>query len=216
MTADLFTTLPPPQASETIADGAMILHGFASECAAQLLAAIDEVAARAPFRLMVTPGGYQMSAAMTSCGTYGWVTDRSGYRYAAEDPERHVAWPAMPAIFLALAQEAAIAAGFPAFRPDSCLINRYEAGSKLSLHQDRDEADMSAPIVSVSLGIPAVFQFGGQKRSAPTSRHRLLHGDIVVWGGPSRLAYHGIALVKPGLHPSTGSYRYNLTFRKAR
>ena len=217
MTADLFAALPSSSpACETIADGAMILHGFAAAQATDLLAAIERIARIAPFRLMVTPGGYEMSAAMTSCGSYGWVTDHSGYRYAAADPARNAPWPSIPDLFLALARDAATAAGFNGFVPDSCLINRYEAGSKLSLHQDRDEEDMSAPIVSVSLGIPAVFQFGGLTRRAPTGRHRLEHGDIVVWGGPARLAYHGIALVKPGLHPLTGAYRYNLTFRKAR
>jgi alkylated DNA repair protein (DNA oxidative demethylase) len=216
MSDDLFADLPPPApATETIAPGAVILHRFATKDAAGLIAGISDIERKAPFRQMVTPGGYQMSVAMTSCGTFGWVTDRQGYRYATHDPETHVPWPAMPPIFQQLATAAAESAGYGRFLPNSCLINRYEAGSKLSLHQDRDEQDLAAPIVSVSLGLPAIFQFGGINRRDPIKRHRLENGDVVVWGGPTRLAYHGIAELKPGLHPLSGSYRYNLTFRKA-
>lgn len=214
--SDLFSILPPQQTTEPIADGAVILRGFAVATAAQLIMQIETIATLAPFRQMVTPGGYQMSVAMTSCGTLGWVTDRKGYRYAPQDPQTTAPWPDMPGIFQVLTQEAATAAGFAGFCPDSCLINRYEAGSKLSLHQDRDELNMSAPIVSISLGVPAVFQFGGLKRTDPIKRHRLDHGDVVVWGGPMRLAHHGIAPLKAATHPQTGAYRYNLTFRKAR
>ena len=215
-TGDLFAALPTSlPACEAIAEGAMILRGFASADAAQLIEAIARIADAAPFRQMVTPGGYHMSVAMTSCGAVGWVTDRKGYRYVRQDPATGTAWPAMPANFLDLAYRSATTAGFAGFKPDSCLINRYEAGSKLSLHQDRDETDMSAPIVSVSLGLPAIFQFGGMKRSDPIRRHRMEHGDVAVWGGPARLVHHGIAVLKPGLHPFSGPYRYNLTFRKA-
>jgi len=213
---DLFATLPSMlPASEPIGDGAVILRGFTTPSAALLIEALVQIAALAPFRQMVTPGGYQMSVAMTSCGTLGWVTDRNGYRYANKDPETGQTWPTMPSIFHDLAVDAATTAGFPHFNPDSCLINRYEAGSKLSLHQDRDETDMGAPIVSVSLGLPATFQFGGLKRNDPIRRYRLEHGDVVVWGGPTRLAHHGVAVLKPGLHSLTAGYRYNLTFRKA-
>jgi alkylated DNA repair protein (DNA oxidative demethylase) len=216
MNDDLFADLPSPvPATETMAPGAVILHRFAAEGTADLLAAIAGIEQRAAFRQMVTPGGYQMSVAMTSCGTYGWVTDRQGYRYAKHDPETDAPWPAMPPIFQQLAGAVAEAAGYAGFVPNSCLINRYEAGSKLSLHQDRDEQDLAAPIVSVSLGLPAVFQFGGINRRDPIKRHRLENGDVVVWGGPTRLAYHGIAELKPGLDPLSGGYRYNLTFRKA-
>jgi alkylated DNA repair protein (DNA oxidative demethylase) len=217
ITEDLLAPLPSLlPAREAIGDGAVILHHFASAGAPDLIAAIEQVAAVAPFRQMTTPGGYQMSVAMTSCGTLGWITDRISYRYAAEDPETRQPWPEMPAVFLDLAQQAAASAGYEGFMPDSCLINRYEIGSKLSLHQDRDEADTAAPIVSVSLGLTANFQFGGLKRSDPVRRHRLEHGDIVVWGGRTRLAFHGITSLKAGLHPLTDCRRYNLTFRKAR
>jgi alkylated DNA repair protein (DNA oxidative demethylase) len=214
---DLFATLPTMlPASEPIGDGAVILRGFTIPSAALLIEVIAQIASVAPFRQMVTPGGYHMSVAMTSCGALGWVTDRKGYRYANRDPETDQAWPTMPSTFHDLAVSAAAAAGFPQFNPDSCLINRYEAGSKLSLHQDRDETDMRAPIVSVSLGLPATFQFGGLKRNDPIRRYRLEHGDVVIWGGPTRLAHHGIAVLKPGLHPLAAGHRYNLTFRKAR
>jgi alkylated DNA repair protein (DNA oxidative demethylase) len=213
---DLFTALSPSATTnEVIAEGATILRGFTRSNGNQLIDMIARIDALAPFRQMMTPGGYQMSVAMTSCGTLGWMTDRQGYRYTNTDAQTNQPWPSMPQIFRDLARDAAVAGGFPNFSPNSCLINRYAAGSKLSLHQDRDEADMSAPIVSVSLGLPAIFQFGGLARSDPLRRYRLEHGDVVVWGGPARLAYHGIGILKPGLHPLSGGYRYNLTFRKA-
>jgi len=164
---------------------------------------------------MVTPGGYRMSVAMTNCGSLGWVSDRSGYRYDSRDPETGQPWPAMPAVLLRLAQAAAKEAGFPDFLPDACLINRYEAGAKLALHQDKDERNFAAPIVSVSLGIPATFLFGGVQRADTTLRVPLVHGDVVVWGGPARLRYHGVLPLKPGNHPAFGAHRVNLTFRKA-
>lgn len=213
---DLFaadpTSLP---VREAIGDGAAVLRGHGLPAAGELLAAIREVAAAAPFRRMVTPGGFEMSVAMTNCGLAGWVTDRKGYRYAAHDPQTGRPWPAMPAIFLTLAERAAAEAGYPGFRPDACLINRYEPGARLSLHQDRDEADHGHPIVSVSLGLPATFQFGGAKRADPVRRVRLEHGDIVVWGGPSRLHHHGVLALKDGGHPATGRCRLNLTLRRA-
>jgi alkylated DNA repair protein (DNA oxidative demethylase) len=213
---DLFASaLSDTLSTEAIGDGAVILRRFVAATTEQLLAQIAAVGVQAPFRHMVTPGGYRMSVAMTSCGALGWITDRKTYRYAALDPDSHQHWPVMPTAFLELASEAANAAGYSHFAPDSCLINRYAPGSKLSLHQDRDELDMSQPIVSVSLGLSAVFQLGGRKRSDPIRRHRLDHGDVVVWGGASRLFHHGIAVLKPGNHPLTGEYRYNLTFRKA-
>jgi DNA oxidative demethylase len=180
-----------------------------------LLSELADVTTRAPFRHMITPGGFRMSVAMTNCGSLGWVTDRTGYRYDAIDPESGLPWPQMPDTFLRLAVSAAAQAGFREFVPDACLINRYEPGTKLSLHQDRDERDYSQPIVSVSLGIPAVFLFGGLKRADKTARVRLTHGDVVVWGGPSRLRYHGVAPLKEDHYPLVGSHRINLTFRKA-
>jgi len=217
LTVDLFESVADVLPSrEVMAEGAVLLRGFAGPVEAGLLAAISEIEAQAPFRRMFTPGGHQMSVAMTNCGDAGWLTDRSGYRYGGADPESGKAWPAMPASFRALAASAAAEAGFNGFSPDACLINRYVPGAKMSLHQDRDETDFSAPIVSVSLGLPAIFLFGGLKRSDKPRRYRLQHGDVVVWGGPSRLFFHGVAPLADGEHALLGRQRINLTFRKAR
>lgn len=198
-----------------IAPGAMLLAGFALPGEGALLAALDEVIARAPFRHMLTPGGRRMSVGMTNCGALGWVSDPAGYRYADRDPETGHSWPPLPRPFADLAARAAGRAGFGGFAPDACLVNRYEPGAKLSLHQDKDERDFEAPIVSVSLGLPATFLFGGPRRADPTRRVRLYHGDVVVWGGPSRLHYHGVLPLEPGEHPLLGRCRVNLTFRRA-
>ncbi|MBR1126438.1 DNA oxidative demethylase AlkB [Bradyrhizobium lablabi] len=217
MTADLFegvTDIGP--SCEMMAEGAILLRGFAKPVEDALLAALREIVAQAPFRRMFTPGGHQMSVAMTNCGNLGWVTDRSGYRYDGIDPESGKAWPAMPAPFRELAQRAAEEGGFHGYSPDACLINRYEPGAKMSLHQDKDEKDFAAPIVSVSLGLPAVFMFGGAKRSDKPKRYRMEHGDVVVWGGPSRLFFHGVAPLADGEHAVLGRRRINLTFRRAR
>ncbi|WP_455425202.1 DNA oxidative demethylase AlkB [Dryocola sp. LX212] len=208
---DLFADESPWQ--EPLADGAMILRRFARSQADELIAQIADVARRSPFRQMVTPGGYTMSVAMTNCGERGWTTDRYGYLYSPDDPLTGKRWPAMPQVFRALSDAASAAAGYPGFSPDACLINRYVPGAKLSLHQDKDEPNLQQPIVSVSLGLPAVFQFGGLKRNDPLQRVMLEHGDVVVWGGASRLFYHGILPLKPGQHAATGEVRYNLTFR---
>ena len=200
---------------EELCPGAAVLRGFALPDEAALLNAVREVAAKAPFRHMITPGGFRMSVAMTNCGLLGWITDRTGYRYDAIDPESGKSWPPMPRCFLKLAKNAAAEADFPEFLPDACLINRYEAGTKLSLHQDRDEQDFSAPIVSVSLGVPAIFLFGGLNRADKTKRVPVSHGDVVVWGGPARLRFHGVLPLKEGNHPLLGKHRVNLTFRKA-
>ena len=211
----LFDEAAEEQRSEPLATGATILRKFALQGEAAILDAIRDVVAKAPFRQMITPGGYRMSVAMTNCGALGWVTDRSGYRYDAMDPVSGLPWPAMPEPLLNLATSAASEAGFQNFAPDACLINRYQTGARLSLHQDKDEKDFSQPIVSVSLGIPAVFQFGGLNRSDKTTRVQLTHGDIVVWGGPARLRYHGVLALKEDHHPLVGDHRINLTFRKA-
>jgi alkylated DNA repair protein (DNA oxidative demethylase) len=217
LTADLFESVVDVLPSrEAMAEGAVLLRGFAIPAEAGLISALREIEAQAPFRRMFTPGGHQMSVAMTNCGEAGWVTDHSGYRYDGIDPESGKAWPAMPSVFRELAESAAREAGFAGFAPDACLINRYEPGAKMSLHQDRDEKDFSAPIVSVSLGLPAIFLFGGIKRSDKPQRYRLGHGDVVVWGGPSRLFFHGIAPLADGEHALLGCRRINLTFRKAR
>ena len=210
---DLFET--EEGAALPLAPGAVLLRGFACDVAEQLLAELQSVVDASPFRHLVTPGGYRMSVAMTNCGSLGWVSDRSGYRYDPLDPQNRKPWPAMPAAFRQLAEAAALQSGFAGFVPDACLVNRYEPGARLSLHQDRDEHDYGAPIVSVSLGLPAVFLFGGSTRADKTRRVPLLHGDVVVWGGPARLAYHGILPLADGDHPATGRCRINLTFRKA-
>jgi DNA oxidative demethylase len=215
LTTDLFESVAdvlPPR--EVMAEGAVLLRGFARPVEAGLLAAISEIDGEAPFRRMFTPGGHQMSVAMTNCGKAGWVTDRGGYRYDGADPESGKPWPAMPPVLRELAEAAAQEAGFAGFAPDACLINRYEPGSKLGLHQDRDEQDQWSPIVSVSLGVPAVFLWGGKRRADPIRRLRLESGDVAVWGGPARFVYHGIAPVKAADHPLTGPLRINLTFRK--
>ncbi len=203
-------------ASEALAEGAVLLRGGALPLADAILAGIAEVVAAAPFRHMVTKGGFAMSVAMSNCGGYGWVSDRRGYRYEPSDPLTGASWPPMPESFLTLAAESAAAAGFVDFVADACLINRYAPGAKMALHQDRDETDFGSPIVSVSLGIPATFLFGGMERSDPATKVAVRHADVVVWGGPSRLAFHGIAPLKDTEHPATGRFRYNLTFRKAR
>lgn len=213
---DLFDDLPLPQdaAYAPLAPGAVLLRAFASAEDTTLLQAISAVVAQAPLRHMQTPGGYTMSVATSSCGSLGWVSDARGYRYAACDPLSGQPWPTMPVCFTQLAQRAATEAGYAGFEPESCLINQYAPGAKLSLHQDRDELDLSAPIVSVSLGLPAVFQFGGLQRSDRPQRHRLRHGDVVVWGGPSRLAFHGVLPLAQGEHALLGRKRINLTFRR--
>jgi alkylated DNA repair protein (DNA oxidative demethylase) len=200
---------------DTIGPCAFVLRGYALPVAPELLAAVDAITARAPFRHMVTPGGFTMSVELTNCGRLGWTTDRSGYRYAAVDPMSGLAWPAMPAAFTSLAAAAARDVGFDGFEPDACLINRYAPGTRLSLHQDKNERDYSAPIVSVSLGMPAMFLFGGHQRTDKARRVPLLHGDIAIWGGPDRLRYHGVLPLKDVPHPMLGSSRINLTFRKA-
>lgn len=216
MTRSIFDEAPTAyEAPESIAPGAVLLRGFACDAADALVQATEQVIAAAPLRHLITPGGRVMSVAMSNCGDFGWVSDRTGYRYERADPLTGQPWPAMPEGFLALAVRAAAEAGFEGFVPDACLINRYAPGARLSLHQDSDEADLAAPIVSVSLGLPAVFLFGGPLRSDRPARYRLAHADVVVWGGPARLAYHGVAPLADGDHPSLGRQRINLTFRRA-
>jgi DNA oxidative demethylase len=212
---DLLSSLEPALAAERLSEAAVVLRGFASDMAAGLVAAVDEITAVAPFRNMVTPGGFRMSVGMTNCGRAGWVTDRKGYRYEQIDPLTGAPWPAMPESFRLLAASAAAAGGYPGFEPDACLINLYEPGTRLSLHRDENERDLTAPIVSVSLGLPAIFLFGGNHRGDRPRRILLDSGDIVVWGGPDRLVYHGVAPLPDGDDPLTRNRRINLTFRKA-
>ena len=210
----LFDDQALPPSSETLEEGAVLLRGFATPQAQLLVEEVARIAEAAPFRHLVTPGGYTMSVAMTNCGRTGWVSDRTGYRYDSKDPGSGAPWPPLPNAFLSLAVRAAAEGGFANYDPDACLINRYAAGAKLGLHQDRDEKDAWAPIVSVSLGLPAVFLWGGKRRSDPVRRMRVESGDVVVWGGPARFVYHGVAPLKGGEHPLTGDARINLTFRK--
>jgi alkylated DNA repair protein (DNA oxidative demethylase) len=213
---DLFADgLRATRSIDRIGDGAVLLRGFATEEAPGLLTALQDILAMAPFRNMVTPGGYRMSVAMTNCGRAGWVTDRSGYRYDPLDPATGRPWPAMPDSFLRLATRAGAAGGYSGFTPDACLINRYEPGARLSLHQDKNERDFSAPIVSVSLGLPIVFLFGGLQRGDRARRIRLQSGDVAVWGGATRLVFHGTQPLADGYDELTGRCRINLTFRKA-
>ncbi|MBR1171667.1 DNA oxidative demethylase AlkB [Bradyrhizobium liaoningense] len=217
MTGDLFDSVAEAQPQrEAIADGAVLLRGFVKPIESGLIDTVRAIVAQSPFRRMTTPGGHQMSVAMTNCGERGWITDHTGYRYDPIDPRTAAPWPAMPPLFCDLARRAAEQGGFERFAPDACLVNRYEPGTRLSLHQDKDELDYSAPIVSVSLGLPATFLFGGLARSDKPRRFRLVHGDVVIWGGASRLAYHGVAPLADGEHPLLGRKRINLTFRRTR
>jgi DNA oxidative demethylase len=214
--SDLFESIAPLDSrNEIIAEGAVLLRAVALPLERELLAALTGITATSPFRYMVTPGGYSMSVAMTNCGAAGWVTDRTGYRYDREDPETGNPWPPIPECFFDLAVAAATEAGYLEFRPDACLVNRYEPGTRLSLHQDKNERDFTKPIVSVSLGLPAMFQFGGLKRADPVQKFTLRHGDAAVWGGASRLRYHGVSQLKDGCHEIFGRMRINLTFRTA-
>lgn len=216
-TADLFAdAAPQPSACEQIGPRSFVLRSFALPLVDRLIPALQTVLSQAPFRNMVTPGGHTMSVALSSCGTFGWITDRHGYQYTSNDPQTGKPWPPMPEVFMELAQAAAEAGGFNDFTPDACLINRYIPGAKMSLHQDRDELGYQWPVVSVSLGIPAVFLFGGHARSDATQKVPLFHGDVVVWGGEDRLRFHGVMPIKQAEHLQLGEQRINFTFRKAR
>ena len=210
----LFGDAAPLPARQTLAPGALLLRGFVRD-AAVLQAAIGAVIAQAPWRHMLTMRGYRMSVAMSNCGECGWISDRQGYRYSPVDPVTGLPWPAMPSVLRDLAQRAATAAGYDRFTPDACLINRYEPGASMGLHQDRNERDFAEPIVSVSLGVAATFLFGGDRRGDRAGRFRLAHGDVIVWGGRSRLNFHGIAKLPASQHEFAGDARVNLTYRKA-
>ena len=205
----------PDTETVPIAPGAVLFRGAVASQAVELLKRVNEVIAQSPLRRVVTPMGKPMSVEMTNCGELGWVSDRSGYRYERLDPKTGRPWPAMPEILMEVARECADRAGYAGFAPDACLVNRYSVGSKMGLHQDRDEVDFSQPIVSISLGLPITFNFGGDTRTATTRKVKLEHGDVVVFGGKSRLAFHGVGTLHRGEHPSTGNYRFNLTFRRS-
>lgn len=214
---DLFDINDPESVwQESLGPGSTWIHGFLVAQAVPVMADIARVVARAPYRHLSTPGGKRMSVAMSNCGTEGWVSDRAGYRYQATDPQTGDPWPAMPQRLQELARQAAQACGYQHFEPDVCLINHYAPGARMGLHQDRDESDLTAPIVSFSLGLPATFIWGGGQRTGTTRRIMLRHGDAVVWGGEDRLRFHGVAPLKDGEHALTGRARINLTFRQAR
>ncbi|MDF0604755.1 DNA oxidative demethylase AlkB [Neisseriaceae bacterium TC5R-5] len=216
MTEDLFAALEPDTPwSEPLAEGCVLLHHFAAEAASSIWQLLPSVLQQAPLRQMVTPGGLAMSVRSSSCGHWGWVSDRRGYRYTRHDPQSGLSWPALPSAWVQLAQQAAKQAGVSDFVADSCLINCYTPGAKMSLHQDKDEQDFSAPIVSLSLGLAAVFLLGGKQRVDKVSKIILSHGDVLILGGPARLRFHGVATVSAGNHPLVGGQRFNLTFRKA-
>ena len=215
MQGKIFTDSSDRPSPQVLGPGAVLLPDLIGSRIPDLLAAIQTIEKAAPFRHMSTPGGFRMSVAMTNCGQLGWVTDRRGYRYSPTDPESGHPWPPMPEIFGSVALQAAVTAGYPDFHPDACLINRYAPGARMTLHQDKDEPDLAAPIVSASLGLPATFQFGGLTRKDRPMRYKLLSGDVVVWGGASRLFFHGVSALADGVDPLAGPFRYNLTFRKA-
>jgi alkylated DNA repair protein (DNA oxidative demethylase) len=215
MSASLDLFAQDVEQRESLGEGACVLRGFALADEVEIAGALNDITQRAPFRHMITPNGFRMSVAMSNCGRYGWVSDQSGYRYDSIDPESGSPWPHMPKPFVKLAQAAAASAGFEGFVPDACLINRYAPGARLSLHQDKNERDFDAPIVSVSLGVPATFLFGGLHRQDKNSRVPLRHGDVVIWGGAARLRYHGVSALKQEQHSFAGAHRINLTFRKA-
>jgi len=204
-----------PVRAESLSTGALLLRGAALAQVQELLATIAPLLAAAPLRHMQTPGGFRMSVAMSNCGRLGWITDRCGYRYVTHDPLTGEPWPALPECLRALGMRAATAAGYAGFAPDACLINCYEPSARMSLHQDRNERDLNAPVVSISLGLPAVFLWGGATRAERPRRVPLASGDVVVWGGASRLNFHGVAALAAGEHPATGARRLNLTLRAA-
>jgi alkylated DNA repair protein (DNA oxidative demethylase) len=211
----LFDEPQQPSRREALGEQTFVLRGFALPWLDDILPALREVLKAAPFRRMETPGGHTMSVALSNCGQFGWSTDARGYRYVSDDPLSGRPWPALPEVLRRLAREAAAAAGFDDFIADACLLNRYVPGARMSLHQDRNERDYTAPIVSVSLGLAAMFQLGGLQRSDRPIRVPLLHGDVMVWGGVDRLRFHGVLPLKEGVHPLMGPQRINFTLRKA-
>ena len=216
MIDDLFAAAEHRQRwQEALAPGVLLLRGFVLDAEAQLLAALRAVLAAAPLRRLSTPGGRRLSVASSNCGALGWLSDAAGYRYSRCDPLSGQPWPALPPLLGELAAQAAAQAGFAGFRADACLINRYRPGARMGLHQDRDERDLRQPIVSISLGLPATFLLGGLQRAAPVQRVALLHGDVLVWGGPARLRYHGVLPLAASEHPRLGAQRLNLSLRRA-
>jgi DNA oxidative demethylase len=213
-TSDSLWPEPTQSSIESLAEGVILLRAFCRDEAPALLDAVADLATSSPFRQMVVPSGHTMSVAMTNAGDLGWTTDRTGYRYTTLDPTTGRPWPPMSPPLRLLAERAAVAAGFPGFSPNACLINRYAPGARLSLHQDKNEQDYEHPIVSVSLGLGATFLLGTLRRTDTPRRIRIQHGDVLVWGGPARLIFHGVAPIAAGTHPLTDSFRINITFRR--
>ena len=201
------------EGTERLGEGIVLWRAAIDE--ARYAATIARLALEAPFRHMLTPGGRQMSVAITNCGSMGWVSDTHGYRYSATDPDSSMPWPAIPPDWLHDASHAAFRCGFSGFTPDACLINRYEIGNRMGSHQDRNEVDFTQPVVSMSIGLPAEFTFHGASRAGTAGRVDLHSGDILVWGGPARLYFHSVRPIRAGVHPLCGALRYNLTFRRA-
>ncbi|THJ30850.1 DNA oxidative demethylase AlkB [Lampropedia aestuarii] len=212
---DLFADSPEEQ-RVALGPQAVVLRQKASPLAAELVARIEDVLQHSPLYQMATPGGKPLSVRTTSCGTHGWSSDPTGYSYVRHHPLTDQAWPEIPAAWSALATEAAQEAGFAQFAPDTCLINQYGLDSKMALHQDRSEQDLRQPVVSISLGMSALFLWGGMQRSDKPAHVLLHHGDMVVWGGVDRLRFHGIKHLTGAPHPQLGAMRYNLTLRRAR
>jgi DNA oxidative demethylase len=206
---NLFSQLETEPTYEEVCPGAVLMRGLASPQDREFLDAVDNITTAAPLHHAVTPTGLPMSVMVTDCGDSIALARRW---QADAEPKRR--WPPMPVVLREFAVRAAVRAGFPKFRPDSCHINRYQAGTKLGLHQDRHECDLTQPIVSVSFGLQCVFLFGGVVRTEKPRHILLEHGDVFVWGGPSRMRFHGVQPLKPGSHLLTGPYRINLTFRK--
>ena len=215
MQTDLFDDASLFPSQQQLAEGVCLLSGQANSMMPAIWQAVEDVLRQAPLRQMQTPGGYTMSVAMSNCGELGWISDRHGYRYSRLDPQSGQPWPAMPEILQELARIWAAEAGFDNFVSNACLINCYQAGSKMSLHLDRDERDFAHPILTLSLGLPARFMLGGLQRQDPYRKLLLQHGDVLVFGGPARLCFHGIMPLADGDHALLGKRRISLTFRRA-
>lgn len=208
---DLFSNNRPP--IEEIYPDLFVLANFVDTN--PLMVQVERITKVSPFRKMMTPNGHYTGVALTNCGDFGWTSDRNEYRYSSSDPLNNQPWLAIPESFKALAKNAAHVAGFKDFEPDACLINQYLIGTKLGSHQDKNEKDFSQPIVSVSIGLSAVFQIFGNQRAGQAINYRLYDGDVVVWGNSARLCYHGVRTLSAAELDPTCQQRINITFRKS-
>jgi len=207
---NLFSQLVAEPTHEEIFPGAVLMRSLALPQDNEFFTAAEAIIAARPLHHTTTPSGLPMGVMVTDCGDSRAFANR----WDTANPERMRLWPPMPPLLRDFAIRCAVRSGFPQFRPDACHINRYQAGTKLGLHQDRHECDWTQPIVSLSFGLECIFLLGGLQRTDKPRRILLEHGDVIVWGGPSRMRFHGVQPLKPGHHPLTGPYRYNLTFRK--